>query len=81
MNELEFIRTLAAGAGKPMGLSIDVTGRVLADIASRRPKDVWVFPVAAAISIATALVVGVAAIYAMQSGNPLADMMSVTVSL
>jgi hypothetical protein len=81
MNELEFIKNLAANATTPMNFGVNVTGRVLADIASRKPKDVWVFPVAAAVSVAAAVVIALTAFYFVQSGDPFADMMSVTVNL
>ena len=81
MNELEFIKNLATRAGTPGELGVNVTSRVLMDIASCKPRDIWVFPVAAAVSVVAAVVIALMVFHGGPSGNPISDMMSITVSL
>jgi hypothetical protein len=76
MNELEIIKKLAAAAA-PGPVSVDVTGRVLAGIASRKPeRPNGVFAACAAVAVAAALAVCLLAAFSgPQNGNPIADVM------
>lgn len=76
MNELEFIKNLAASAGRPALPSLNVAGSVLVDIANRRPRGEWVFPVVAAVSVVAAAVICLMALHGYEPANPLSDVVT-----